>query len=1356
MAASKNNNLPAPDLALPTSIVQTMRLVQRIAQNATWGERIAAQHQLPAAASFGSRLFRRFDAASTPGVWASAFAQRFATDELTPSTTDLTLAPYAPAQRQVSAARQGALPWSGGDDFSAAWPTGSIDRSPEPSAHHSLFNDLATSGWDVQSSAPAPVQRFAEPMPASGLSQPAAPPLRRAPDPQPAAQPIQRAPDPQSAAQPTTQAMTQPTAQPAAQPAAQPTTQPAAQPTTQSQSTLHRQADTPDASSSSSEHGSTDEVAQTGPDESPAIETAATRPMSFFRGTPQNPLMRMGLSESPGDEGDRAAAPSAPVSTPSGELPVVRRSADQPASPAVTPARIDRREEPMVVPAQPSAPANEPSITSSKTTDREDAPPEAAANNSVDVQRSAVPDASVQRATPAPAPADTSAAISAPTPASIDSQPSNEIARVAADPATVLGDQGGGQATSAAADHAAQPPTSTAPEHVGSAAPDQGDSATTSDRHAAAATGSSAPTTIARAPIELPSVAQRSGDTAAPAAETSGSGAANDGTTQPNAVAAEHVINRKAVPSASPQAFETVLPWATKLLQRYSMGDGPSTAAPMPLLRTHAASSAMTMMRSSDQLSGAPLLPVARSGIVDGSVSSAMPGVTSASSAISLPLIRRSAITPALPQATLQREPATTSGGPIAAAAPAPVAPSPLDWSALPLLQRLSVQHVVPAAPAAPSTAISSAGAGGQSVAARLVQRLALDDPQATTAPMPLLRTQAPAQPSTLMRSMPQAGNAAIGGAIPGHVPASMPTGADSGSPFADDQPSADLGAIIDQAAPLIHRSAILPTWSGSASQPLPLLRTHIPDAPNVVETRGWNAMFQPMPQPALGAPIAQHSSPVAMRAADQQGEPAALSALPEEQSTAGISATLSSSAVPLVHRSAITPALPQATLQREPATASGGSIAAAGPAPVAPSGLDWSALPLLQRLSVQHVVPASPAAPAAPSSSQNSAPRTSSVAARLVQRFALDDPHGTAAPMPLLRMQAPVDIASHALESNDSEAGAPGAHSFTADAPILPALVRRSAILPSLSSFGSPEPGFAQAAAGAETDLLQRSDSVNDWSAPPILQRSFGAFAGGLNRLRAKIPTLPSPASALGGLDQSFGNLGQHAQSALGHVTSGLPSPASALGGLGQSFGSLGQHAQSALGQVTSGLPSPGSALGGLDQSFGGLGQHAQSALGQVTSAMPQLPLLQQMNWRSAQQALGISNLGIPNLGIPNAGISSLDNAGEALGANSMPDMAAGLGESPVARGAAPELPLLKPTRPEPQAAAEQSQSASAGEGAASESADSTSGAPAGAAGATDAAGKQGKHDIEQLAQQVYARLRHRLLVDRERLRPF
>jgi ribosomal protein L30/L7E len=253
------------------------------------------------------------------------------------------------------------------------------------------------------------------------------------------------------------------------------------------------------------------------------------------------------------------------------------------------------------------------------------------------------------------------------------------------------------------------------------------------------------------------------------------------------------------------------------------------------------------------------------------------------------------------------------------------------------------------------------------------------------------------------------------------------------------------------------------------------------------------------------------------------------------------------------------------------------------------------------------------------------------------------------------------------------------------------------------------------------------------------MLQRSgLGNLLGGFERARSMIPTLPSPRSALSGLGLPLDNLEQQARS----MIPTLPSPRSALGGLGLPLDNLEQQARSMIPT----LPSPRSALSGLGLPLDNLEQRAGSMLTQATSGMPQLPLLQQMNWQSAQQAAGLSNLGLPDFG----------DDSEMAGAADIPDTASESVESPAGGRPATELPLLKPTRPEQQAAPEQSQSAAADGEAAPGSPGSTSGAATGATDPAGAAGKQGKHDIEQLAQQVYARLRHRLLVDRERLGPF
>lgn len=59
----------------------------------------------------GAGLIRRLDTSGAPGLGAAAFSRRFVQRALRLGALELTVSPYAPPQRQLSAARQGAPMW---------------------------------------------------------------------------------------------------------------------------------------------------------------------------------------------------------------------------------------------------------------------------------------------------------------------------------------------------------------------------------------------------------------------------------------------------------------------------------------------------------------------------------------------------------------------------------------------------------------------------------------------------------------------------------------------------------------------------------------------------------------------------------------------------------------------------------------------------------------------------------------------------------------------------------------------------------------------------------------------------------------------------------------------------------------------------------------------------------------------------------------------------------------------------------------------------------------------------------------------------------------------------------------------
>lgn len=79
----------------------------------------------------GARILRRLDTSGAPGLGAVAFSRRFAQRHLRLEAIELTVSPYAPPQRQLSAVRQGAPMWPPAQPASAADSlTHSSQRAP--------------------------------------------------------------------------------------------------------------------------------------------------------------------------------------------------------------------------------------------------------------------------------------------------------------------------------------------------------------------------------------------------------------------------------------------------------------------------------------------------------------------------------------------------------------------------------------------------------------------------------------------------------------------------------------------------------------------------------------------------------------------------------------------------------------------------------------------------------------------------------------------------------------------------------------------------------------------------------------------------------------------------------------------------------------------------------------------------------------------------------------------------------------------------------------------------------------------------------------------------------------------------
>lgn len=153
MGKRKNQN-DQVELTVPPTAARAARMALRSLQPAAWANQIVSRRR-PAikAASFGTQLLERFEQPNSVGIYAETFAERFLQEPLETEREEMTLAPYSPAQRQVSAARQGALEWPSGP------PTAPLSRGPllgtpadtseQTIASEQLLDDLRALGWDT-------------------------------------------------------------------------------------------------------------------------------------------------------------------------------------------------------------------------------------------------------------------------------------------------------------------------------------------------------------------------------------------------------------------------------------------------------------------------------------------------------------------------------------------------------------------------------------------------------------------------------------------------------------------------------------------------------------------------------------------------------------------------------------------------------------------------------------------------------------------------------------------------------------------------------------------------------------------------------------------------------------------------------------------------------------------------------------------------------------------------------------------------------------------------------------------------------------------------------------------------------
>jgi hypothetical protein len=92
--------------------------------------------RLSGGAGLERSIVRRFDTSGAPGLHAAHLGQRFVARPLRSAPLELTVSPYAPPQRQISAARQGAAMWSSAPPAAAA-PAAAAPSAAAPAAEAS-------------------------------------------------------------------------------------------------------------------------------------------------------------------------------------------------------------------------------------------------------------------------------------------------------------------------------------------------------------------------------------------------------------------------------------------------------------------------------------------------------------------------------------------------------------------------------------------------------------------------------------------------------------------------------------------------------------------------------------------------------------------------------------------------------------------------------------------------------------------------------------------------------------------------------------------------------------------------------------------------------------------------------------------------------------------------------------------------------------------------------------------------------------------------------------------------------------------------------------------------------------------
>ncbi len=107
----KNSHLNLELLEIPPTAARAALIANRIGQIAVLASTIVRRQRMPGTSSFGPRLFERFDMSTSGIEWSISMAERYSRDTPDNRRESLPVATYAPPQRQISSARQGAAEW---------------------------------------------------------------------------------------------------------------------------------------------------------------------------------------------------------------------------------------------------------------------------------------------------------------------------------------------------------------------------------------------------------------------------------------------------------------------------------------------------------------------------------------------------------------------------------------------------------------------------------------------------------------------------------------------------------------------------------------------------------------------------------------------------------------------------------------------------------------------------------------------------------------------------------------------------------------------------------------------------------------------------------------------------------------------------------------------------------------------------------------------------------------------------------------------------------------------------------------------------------------------------------------------